>query len=336
MEKQHLKNGDPVGDRQIWRSSDVEPHRGFEYYRDGICQSFMDLIPEPEGDDGWDFSGSIETMPIGAGRLNRVVATSHLVRRTWAEIANSPDECYYLNYKTRGECRISQSGDEVAIRSGDVGLFDSTMPFQLEHRCFPDLAVSSFMLSHDALRERLGGRLPTKPMVLSHHTNLGPLIRETAATLAREAEILSRRETDRLYDILFDLVAMAVSVDENARTDRASSRAEAMLLLVKNYVNENHRNANLNASAVAAASGISVRYLHTLFARTETSFGEYLLTRRLQSAASSLRSSELARQSIATIALQNGFNDPAHFYRKFKSRYGCTAREWRVHQRRCS
>jgi len=79
--------------KQLWRTSDVEAFRGFEYYRDGICRSFMDLIPEPETKKDWNFYGSVESIPVGVGRLNRVVATSHLVRRTKVEIAKSTEAC---------------------------------------------------------------------------------------------------------------------------------------------------------------------------------------------------------------------------------------------------
>ena len=319
--------------KEIWRSSDVEAFRGFEYYRDGICRAFMDLIPEPERAHDWEFSGSVESLPVGTGKLNRVVATSHLVRRTNTEIANAPHECFYLNYKTRGECRIMQAGRETIVKPGGVGLFDSTVPFELEHRRHPDLAVSSFMLSHDDLRDRLHGDLPDKPILVSHHPSIGSLVRETAATLAREADHLPSKEAARMYNMLLDLVAMALKSDGNARVDVPSTRANALYLSAKNYLDQHHRSANVDVAEVARALNISVRYLHKLFASTEHTFGEYLLVRRLQSAAASLRAPSLGNLTIATIALQSGFKDPAHFHRTFKTRYGCTAGEWRQLQR---
>lgn len=328
-EKGHFTSIDTRPETQIWRSSDVEPYRGFEYYRDGVCQSFMDLIPEPEPNDEWQFSGQIQTIEVGGGRLNRVAASAHLVRRTRAEISNSPEECYYLNYKTRGECRINQSGHEVVLQPGDVGLFDSTVPFELEHRNHPDLAVSSFMLPHSLLREQMGSNLPDKPIMMSHFPRLGTLIRETAATLAREADYLEPKESARMYDMLVDLVAMALTSDKTVKTYAHESRGSAMLLYVKNFVDQHHRETGLNATSVAGACGISIRYLHKLFKDTETTFGEYLLAKRLHSAATALQTPELARLSIAAISLQHGFTDPAHFYRSFKSHYGCTAGEWR-------
>ena len=315
--------------KQVWRSSDVDPFRGFAYYREGICRSFMDLIPEPAGDADWDFSGSVESLEIGSGRLVRVVATSHLVLRTKAEIARAPGEFFYLNYKTRGECRIRQAGGEAVIRPGDVGLFDSSVPFALEHRTRPDLAVSSFMLPHDALRERLPGGLPRRPAVASDNPVLGHLIREAAATLAREADLLPGQDATRLYDLLLDLVAMAMTVDGRPRVDIAGSRAAAALLCVKTYIGQNYARAGLDASDVARGTGLSIRYLHKLFGGSGTTLGAYLRERRLLCAASALRSPASARMTIAGIAFANGFSDAAHFHRAFKIRFGCTASEWR-------
>ena len=316
-------------DKHIWRTCDVEAYRGFEYYRDGICQSFMDLTPEPEGGDDWVFSGSVETMPLGAGRLNRVVATSHLVLRTKAEISRSPAECFYLNYKTRGECRIGQRGQEVVIRPGDVGLFDSTQPFALEHRRESDLAVSSFMLPFQALRDRLPDGLPCKPLLISGHPTLGYLVRETAATFAREAERLDGLEATRLFDMLLDLVAMAIARNGQARVDTRGSRGSALLLALKTYVDDHHARTGLDAKQVADAFRLSVRYLHRLFEQSPVTFGDYLISRRLESGASALTASGEPQSSIAAIALASGFADPAHFQRAFKARYGCTPGDWR-------
>lgn len=311
-------------DRMIWSSADVDAFRGFEYYRDGICRSFMDLIPEPEQDENWLFSGSVETVPIGYGRLNRVVATSHLVLRTKAEIARSPSECFYLNYKTRGECRVRQSGEEIVIVPGDVGLFDSTKPFALEHRHAPDLAVSSFMLPFDDLRERLPRAFPIRPLVLSANPVFGALIREACATLARDVDYLAEEQRARLFEMLLDLVAMAASADARPVLDARACRADALLLTAKSYICDHFREGGLTAQDVAGAQNISVRYLHKLFERSGQSFGEYLLERRLEAVASALRAPGRSHQTIAAIALTHGFGDPAHLHRAFKLRFGCT------------
>jgi len=322
--------GEHVAGKQLWRTSDVEAFRGFEYYRDGICRSFMDLIPEPEAQKDWDFHGSVESIPIGAGRLNRVFATSHLVRRTKVEIAKSTEACFYLNYKTRGTCQIRQSGRTTTLTPGDVGIFDSSIPFDLEHRNCSDLAVSSFMLPHQAIKERLGGNLPGIPMVLSDDPKLGGLIRETAATLAREADKLSAADTVQMYDMLLDLVSMTLTSTQDTTVDQRTSKANARLLAAKNFVDQNHFRNDLDAALVAQALGISVRYLHKVFAGTGQSFAEYVVKRRLESAASTLNSPAFADLSISEISRRSAFSDPAHFHRAFKKHYGCTPGDWRA------
>ncbi len=324
----------PEVDKESWSSSDVDAFRGFEYYRDGICRSFMDLIPEPETHKEWDFHGSVETMPIGVGRLNRVVATSHLVRRTKVEIAKSNEEYFYLNYKTRGECQIHQSGQISTLRPGDVGIFDSSLPFDLEHRNCPDLAVSSFMLPRQIIKDRLQGDLPRSPMILSRHPKLGALIRETASTMSREADRISIAEGERMYNMLLDLVVMALSSNEDAENGPQASRVNALLLSAKNYVDQNHFRADLNPDMVASALGISTRYLHKVFAGNEASFAEYLLNRRLEASASMLSSPAFSHLTISEVSRRSAFSDPAYFHRVFKKRFGCTPGDWRSNQHR--
>ncbi|WP_420132265.1 helix-turn-helix domain-containing protein [Rhodopseudomonas sp.] len=320
---------EPAAGRAIWRSADVEDHRGFAYYRDGICRSFMDLVPEPDKNESSAFSGSVESIPIGKGRLNRVVATSHLVLRTSREIARSRDECFYLNLKTRGECRIRQSGVEVVITAGDVGLFDSTKTFALEHRRKPDLAVSSFMLPFGEMRERLRGQFPKTPLLLSTHPSYGELLREVTATLAREVDHLPAHELERLFEFLLDLVALAASPNRSPVVDAEGSRAAASHIMAKRYIRDHCRMRGLTADNAAAALGISVRYLHRLFENSERSFREFLLHCRLDAVASELVARDKSRRTIASIALSHGFTDAAHFHRTFKVKFGCTAGEWR-------
>lgn len=289
----------------------------------------MEITPEPER-GAWGFDGAVETTPVGTeGRINRVSATAHLVVRTKRQVAQSNGEFYYLNYKTRGECLIRQSGEAVLLSPGDVGLFASNRPFALDHRRKPVLGVTSFMLPLAALRERLPGGGADKPLLISRNPAFGALIREAAACLSRDMESLTVEQAGKIYDMLLDLVAMAITGGPKVRADGVGSRRAALLLSAKALIRERHARAGLSPASIAGALGVSVRYLHKLFEAETQSFGEYLIDQRLQSAASDLCSPALAATPLSTIALRHGFCDAAHFHRAFKARYGVAARAWR-------
>lgn len=87
----------------------------------------------------------------------------------------------------------------------------------------------------------------------------------------------------------------------------------------------------LAATSCALAIGVSERYLHRLFAQRGLRFSKTVLERRLDSAHSLLQDMTCRTHSIASIAYQCGFKEPAHFSRLFRQRYGMSPRECRTY-----
>lgn len=86
----------------------------------------------------------------------------------------------------------------------------------------------------------------------------------------------------------------------------------------------------LSVTACAQAIGVSQRYLHRLFAQREQRFSSMVLQRRLEAARTLLQTMGFRTQSIASIAYQCGFREPAHFSRLFRQRFGMSPRECRI------
>ena len=71
---------------RVWRTSDVDQNEAFDYYREGICASFMPLRPELDKLPRKNFEASVLSHQIGEGTLNFVSATAHQVNRGSSEI----------------------------------------------------------------------------------------------------------------------------------------------------------------------------------------------------------------------------------------------------------
>lgn len=317
-----------TGGPRVWDTRDVRPAEAFSYYRDGICEAFMDLAPEASADERGRFQARIESVRFGAAAVNRVTACSHAVLRTRREIARSPAQCFYLNYQAVGHCHIDQAGRAVSLRPGDVGIFDSALPFALQHGLKPKLGVYSFWIPHDALLRRLPRGLSGGPELLSSHPAVGGLIAETARTLGEQAERLPASNAARLLDILLDLTAMAVD-GRHAEVEHVGSRSQAALLLLKSEAERHHADPDLNARVLAGRCGLSERWVHRLFEREGVTFRQWLLQRRLSHVARMLRDPTLARLPVNSIAMQCGFRNMSHFGRVFHEQYGQTPGAWR-------
>ncbi len=286
-------------------------------------------MPEVDAPVRQRFRARVEHVPLGEGALNRVRSTAHEVVRTAAEIAHSPEECFYLNLQTDGLCDIEQAGSRVVLAPGRVAIFASGVPFTLEHRRRPTLGVHSFFVPARLLDERLPGGAPRRPCDVSGDPVVGHLLAETAWMLGDGAGGLPAATAARLFAILIDLTALALGGSGPVRVDGPASRGEATLLQLKNHVARNLRDPRLDVASAARAAGISPRYLHRLFERCGTSFGAHVLEQRLLIAATRLRDPRAAALPVSAVAYDCGFGDLSHFGRAFKARFAATPGEWR-------
>ncbi|MCA1383077.1 helix-turn-helix domain-containing protein [Bradyrhizobium sp. BRP23] len=319
----------PVPSRHsAWNTVGVRPHEQFAYYREAICQAFMNLTPEPAAASG--FPASVEHVRLGNAAINRVSFPEHLVRRSAADIAASDRSCFYLNLKLAGRCRIQQDGREISLSPGQVGIFDSDRQFALLHDRGPQLRVASFWVPAEALRERLPASFDVVAARLSDDPVVGHLIVETARTLSEGALQMGEDEGVRLFRALIELVAVSLSRGSRLHAAEAESLADATTLAVKRAIHRRLRQPGLAVADVAAAVGISERYVHKLLARSGSSFTDYVIDHRLDGAARDIRTPTMAEHAIGAIAFDWGFSDLSHFTRRFKQRFGCRPRDWRT------
>lgn len=314
--------------QSTWDTAGVRPAEQFAYYREAICQAFMNLTPEPAAAPG--FPASVEHVRLGDAAINRVSFPEHVVRRSAADIAASDRSCFYLNLKLAGRCRIQQNGREISLSPGQVGIFDSDRQFALLHDRGPQLRVASFWVPAEVLRERLPASFNVAAARVSDDPHVGHLIVETARTLSDGALRMSEDESVHLFRALIELVAVSLSRHSRAGTAEAESLADATTLAVKRAIHRRLREPGLAVADVAEAVGISERYVHKLLARSGSSFTDYVIDHRLDGAARDLGDPAMADRAIGAIAFDWGFSDLSHFTRRFKQRFGCRPRDWRA------
>jgi AraC-like DNA-binding protein len=311
----------------VWDTGDTRPTEQFSYYREAICQAFMNLTPEAPRVS--HFQAKVESIRLGEGAVNRVFFPEHTVRRSAADIASSTESCFYLNLELAGRCRMLQGARDVSITRGQVGIIDSERQLTLLHDRGPSLGVVSFWVPAGALRERLPAGFDFEAERVSDDPHVGHLIVETARALNASILRIPAADADRLFGVLLDLVALSLSRCSRAQTAEASSFADATWLSLQRTIHDRIRKPGLTVAAVAATVGISERYVHKLMERSGTTFSDYVMARRLDGAAADLRDAAFVGQEIGTIAFDWGFSDLSHFTRRFKQRFGCRPRDWR-------
>jgi AraC family transcriptional regulator, positive regulator of tynA and feaB len=95
------------------------------------------------------------------------------------------------------------------------------------------------------------------------------------------------------------------------------------------YIAANLRDPELDVASCASALGVSKRYIHMIFEAMGLQYGRYVLQERLARSRDDLASPIWVSFSIERIAYRNGFNDAAHFSRRFRAAFGTSPRDFR-------
>lgn len=87
---------------------------------------------------------------------------------------------------------------------------------------------------------------------------------------------------------------------------------------------------DLSPERLSSEVGLSRSYIHAIMADAGTTLGRLILSMRLEKARDMLADRSMRGRSIADIAFSAGFQDPAHFSRRFSEAYGCAPRAFRA------
>jgi AraC-like DNA-binding protein len=107
-----------------------------------------------------------------------------------------------------------------------------------------------------------------------------------------------------------------------SRPDQLSGRLQRAL-------RDRYHEVGLTPAAIAQDLGISVRYLHYLFAKQATTFGRELVRVRVERARDLLSDRRCADLPIGDVASRCGFAEASHFARCFRSSFGVAPSDYR-------
>src|SRR4051812_3005856 len=264
------------------------------------------------------FRASMNSIHIGTTMLGRCDGTFTTVRRERRQVLATNDDRYCLARNTGSRAaRVSHRGREIMLRPGSLVLLKLDEPFfsadGANHKRFTNVHLPPVALHAIAgdLNDQVGRELvPGGALSLAmDYSEL--LLRHPAA--ADEAGLA-------IATHLSDLVAIGLG----ARTDAAdlarrhglrAVRLKAVLMMLDNRFSE----PDFSARKLAAAVGLSERYVNELLYEAGAGFSARLNELRLRKAADLLARADSRR--ISDIAFDCGFNDLSYFNRSFRRRF---------------
>lgn len=258
-------------------------------------------------------------------RLSSIRSNAIGLERSPNEPSKNSHDAYFAVVLLSGQYRVEQDGREVFLQPGDMTIYDATRPHRIScPASFSKLIVS---IPRPLLRERVEGVERCAALRIRGDVGLGAVTADFIRSSARRASEMSPSDFAALADHCADLLALALP---SVRGEAAPTRSRSMTMRrLKQFVERNLRDPELNAAAVSSGVGLSSRYVNDVFKDEGASLMRYVWMRRLENCRKDLLSPARAGLSISDIAFGWGFNDLSHFSRSFKQSFGVSPRDYR-------
>jgi len=209
---------------------------------------------------------------------------------------------------------ITKPGGLTLGESGQSGGFVCDEPVRVVGISLPYEAIVPRFIDPEDFRRNLSDSLAVQLLI------------DLLAGLARGELGFARENT--LLDAIGGLLGLAVQDGREDALTREKLNVSRFAAL-RDHLRTDYTDSALSPATVAARFRISLRHLHRLFEQSGRSFGEELLSVRLQAVAAALRDPAQSHRTIANLAFSAGFNDLSHFNRQFRARYDAAPREVR-------
>lgn len=277
--------------------------------------------------DGVDLIAKSSVADFGEVHLLSSWGTGATLARTPRLSRDGTEPSVIVSALGAGRSVVFQDDRLARLEPGVVVIYATTSPYWLTFET--GTRRDSFQISLSRLGLPLG--LVTSQLALPLVAER-PLAEIVAGYLRRTAECArtlapehKRAREQPLVDLVRALIAGNAGRSDLVRGSLTATVRERVL----EYSLLHLRDRELGAPKIAAALGISERYVYAVARSTGTSLGEWIREQRVRKAAELLADPALAELSIAAVAHRYAFADHAHFTRTFRALRGMTPSEWR-------
>ncbi|MCW2506836.1 MAG: AraC family transcriptional regulator [Actinomycetia bacterium] len=247
--------------------------------------------------------------------------------RSRGELKACAPEGIRLGYQLTGSYRLQAGEHREANSAGQLNVTDLTQPCEFT-QYGPDAAVASLELSWDDLG--LSAETVRRSAPFLRHSPAYSLMQAHMARLCADADSL--RSPDVGSQVGHATLHLARALIASADAAEPHVRAilnEALYSRIAEYVLLHLAEPSLTPDRIAAAHHISLRTLYRVWSHTEKGVAEWIIGERLARAAAALADDRQRRRPISAIAFSLGFQDAAHFSRRFRAAYGVAPHLWR-------
>jgi AraC family transcriptional activator of tynA and feaB len=310
--------------KTLFSITSVHPRDRFSCWHDVACKTLVDHDSSPECRQ--TFRAELQSGSLADIGLilfdNSPMTVSHDMRH----VAHANADEVFVCRQVAGRLALEQDSREAVLEPGDFMLLDPRLPYT--GKFFEGSKLLVLKVPRRPLEARIG---KTRQMIAHSMRPLGAENRLTSAFIAMlptYADSLGSVAAETVRDQVLDLVAVSLA---NAMEEkpRISSAKSLVLMKVRAAVEARLTDPALDATTVAAAAGVSIRYANAALAEESTSIGRLIQARRLARCRRALEDPAQTHRTVSEIAYGWGFSDMTHFGRKFRATYGLLPSEYR-------
>ncbi|WP_232346421.1 helix-turn-helix domain-containing protein [Cupriavidus sp. USMAA2-4] len=274
------------------------------------------------------FVGQLRQHELAGATLVSITGTQSVGQLPTARRGGPSDELYLalqLNLSGRERIQSPDAHWDEEMRPGDMILWRTDQRHSFE--VLEPMQNVSLMIPWQLMREHLPQRREPPAMCrIESHSGIGLLLAQHLLGLAREVGSVKPTAHATLCRTSIELLDIALPGLERA----SKFNAKAVLReRVRAYIAGHLHEDDLSPARIAAAHGVSLRYLQALFAGGDATVAGHILESRLARCWQALTDPACQHLQVSDIAFRWGFKSASHFCHVFKQRYQLTPGEMR-------
>jgi AraC-like DNA-binding protein len=309
----------------LFSTQSVHPRDRFDYWHDVARANIVDH--DSWSECGLRFEAQIETGRLGGLGLVRFTNSAMTISHTLRHASQVTSDDLFLCRQIGGVLVLEQEARDVRLEAGDMTLLDPILPYAGSFSSESNLLVVK--LPRRALAARVGRSREMLARVMKPVDAEASLASSFLSMLPAHSGKMSQMAEEITADQTLDLIALSLAGMMHSHRPQVSSARAVVSSTVRAVVESRLHDSNLDGTMVAAAAGVSLRYVNAVLAQENSSVARLIQERRLARCRRALNDPLQAHRSVSEIAYAWGFSDMTHFGRCFRKAYGMLPREYR-------
>lgn len=281
-----------------------------------VSQTFAPLhilTPHPE-----EFEATLHEVRLDNVHLYDMTTSAHRVIRLAEDITGTEEAFCKMSLQIKGECELSQDGRHCVLVPGDLGIYVTQRPYELNYSTEQSSLVIIFPQRMMQMSPDQINLITATPV--SRNSGLGRVAVPLFEQLAHNMNMLSGPHALNLVKSALDILVTVLS----AETREVSQDTGGNIIFHRavSYIDAHLGEEKLTPTVIADALFVSLRQLHTRFSERNLTVSSFVRARRLTAIRQDLANPLLMHEPIRTVSARYGLHDSAYVSKAFKQEFG--------------